>query len=379
MSQPTQRLTRRAPASADVAPYRVRFSAQETDEFLQRARAILTAGALVPGASNAELERAFAAFTGAAHATAVSSGTAALEIAFRCLGLPGKAVLLPANTNYATAEAAQRAGCRVALYDSGLHPSLEAIEAAWTPAVAAVVVVHIGGYLHPGLLEIVDFCRDRGVVLVEDASHAHGAALSGRGAGTFGDAAAFSMFATKVITTSEGGILTTGDGEIATASRRYRDQGKANDGLHNVLFGSAWRMSELHAALGLVQMPSLPAVLERVNAIARRYASGITHPHVSVPHDPSVRYSGHKLIVTVADGMRDSLRAHLLADGITPAKGVYEVPLHRQPILGLGEGQEYPDAERFAVDHLCLPLWKGISDAEVDRVIDGVNGWNATA
>lgn len=163
----------------------------------------------MPGANNEDLEQAFASLTGAEFAVAVSSGTAALEIAFRCLDLTGKMVLLPANTNYATAEAALRAGCHIILYDAGLYASCEAIKAAWVPGVAAVVVVHIGGYLSPGLPEIVDFCDISGVKLVEDASHAHGARLGGLAAGTFGEVAAFSMFATKVVTTGEGGILTT--------------------------------------------------------------------------------------------------------------------------------------------------------------------------
>lgn len=361
--------------NGEVAAYRVCFSDEEIDEFLTRAQGILAAGALVPGTNNAELEQAFAALVGARHATAVASGTAALEIACRCLELSGAEVLVPANTNYATAEAVVRAGGRPVLYDCGLDADVDSIEAACTPEVAGLMVVHIGGYLSVSLPRIAEFCSLRGIRLVEDASHAHGSMWRGRAAGSFGDAAAFSMFATKVVTTGEGGLLVTDDAEVAALSRRYRDQGKADDGLHNVVFGSAWRMSELHAALGVVQMRALPTVLERVNTIAKRYAKEIVHPLVEVPYDPDTRYSGHKFVVTVAGGRRDGLRAYLYEQGIRPAKGVYEVPLHRQPALGLSGGCGYPRAEWFAASHLCLPMWKGLTDTEVDRVVDAVNRW----
>jgi dTDP-4-amino-4,6-dideoxygalactose transaminase len=358
-----------------VAPFRVDFSVSEVDQYLTLARAVLESGWLIPGVNNAELEQRFAEFIGSAHAVAVASGTAALEIVLRALGLGGSTVLVPANTNYATAEAALRAGCRPVLYDSGLYPDLDAIEAG-AQDTAALIVVHIGGYLSPELPTIRAWCAERGVLLVEDASHAHGARLHEQHAGTFGVAAAFSMFATKVLTTGEGGLITTADPDLARDCRRYRDQGKADDGLHHVAFGSAWRLSELHAALGVVQLRGLPASLDRANQLVHRYVEGIDHAAVWVPHDPAVRYSGHKFIVKTEDSSaRASLRDHLRSAGIRTAKGVYEVPLHRQPVLGLGPGRAFPLADAFAATHLCLPMWKGLTDVDADRVIEAVNGW----
>ena len=359
-----------------IAAFKVDFGDSEVDEFLLRARNVLEAGWLIPGPGNAELERRFAEFVGAAQAVAVSSGTAALEIAARVLGLSGKAVLVPANTNYATVEAVLRAGCRPVLYDSGLYPDLAAIESAFTTDVAGVVLVHIGGYLSPDLPAIIEWAQRRSLPVIEDASHAHGAQLNDKGAGTFGTVAAFSMFATKVITTAEGGLVTTADRRLAEQCRRYRDQGKDDDGLHHVVFGSAWRMSELHAALGIVQMPHLAARVVRSNEFAARYVAGIDHAAVHVPHEPMVRYSGHKFIVTTDNGRaRTSLRAHLAARGVATAKGVYEVPLHRQPVLSLGAGTRFPIADSFAESHLCLPMWKGLSCDSIDRVIEAVNSW----
>jgi perosamine synthetase len=359
-----------------VVPFKVAFSRGEVEQFLVRARAALESGWLIPGPNNAELEQRFAEFIGGSLAVAVASGTAALEIVLRAFGLGGSAVLVPANTNYATAEAALRAGCRPVLYDAGLYPELREIEAACVADVAALIVVHVGGYLSPELPAVRAWCDRRGIRLIEDASHAHGARLHDQCAGTFGAASAFSMFATKVMTTAEGGMITTADPQLAADCCRYRDQGKAGDGVHHAVFGSAWRMSELHAALGVVQLDGLARSLDRANRLVGRYVACIEHPGVLVPYEPAVRYSGHKFIVATADATaRDSLRAHLHGNGIRSAKGVYEVPLHRQPILDLGVGQPFPLADRFAASHLCLPMWKGLTDADADRVIEAVNGW----
>ncbi len=358
-----------------ISPFRVSFTATEVERFLVRARDVLESGWLIPGPNNRELEQRFGEFIGGAQAVAVSSGTAALEIALRAAGLAGSVVLVPANTNYATAEGAVRAGCRPLLYDAGLYPEVGAIEAAHTSDVAALIVVHIGGYLSPELPAVRAWCDRRGVLLIEDASHAHGARLHGRCAGTFGSAAAFSMFATKVITTAEGGLIVAADPVLAALCRRYRDQGKADDGVHHAVFGSAWRMSELHAALGTVLMDGLAASLDRANQLVRRYVEGIRHPAVRVPYEPAVRYSGHKFIITTDAAARESLRAHLHGRGVRTAKGVYEVPVHRQPVLGLGAGRGFPVADGFAASHLCLPMWKGLTDADADRVIEAVNAW----
>jgi perosamine synthetase len=359
-----------------IPPFRVSFSASEVEQFLARAREVLESGWLIPGRHNRELEQRFSEFIGSSHAVAVSSGTSGLEIVLRAAGLGRSAVLVPANTNYATAEAALRAGCRPLLYDAGLYPELHGIQAAHSDDVKALIVVHIGGYLSPELPAVRTWCDRRGVLLIEDASHAHGARLHERCAGTFGAAAAFSMFATKVMTTAEGGVIITADPALAADCRQYRDQGKADDGVHHAVFGSSWRMSELHAALGAVQMDGLAAALDRVNHLVCRYVRGIAHPAIRVPYEPTVRYSGHKFIVTTdGEASRESLREHLLGRGIRAAKGVYEVPLHRQPALGLGVGQEFPVADGFAASHLCLPMWKDMADPDADRVIEAVNAW----
>src|SRR5579875_2367474 len=146
---------------------------------------------------------AFAAAHGGAHAVATASGTSALEIALRAVGVEGRSVVLPANTFYATAAAVLRAGARPVFADidpATFALSPQALEAAVEPDTAAAILVHIGGLISPHADEIAAICRQRGIVLVEDAAHAHGSTCAGRYAGGFGVAAAFSFYPTKLVT-----------------------------------------------------------------------------------------------------------------------------------------------------------------------------------
>jgi len=364
------------PNMETIKPFRVAFSDEEVEEFLTRARNVLESGHLIPGTNARLFEEGFRRIVEAKYATTVASGTAALEIIFRSLGLNGTDVLAPANTNYATVEAIMRAGGRPVLYDAGLYPDPDSIERAVTAKSRAVVVVHIGGYISPSINDIVSFCRDREILLIEDAAHAHGSRYKGRSAGTFGTAAAFSTFATKVITTSEGGVVVTDSQHVRDLALVYRDQGKDEAGTRNVLFGSAWRMSELHASLGVVQLCRFDKRLQRNNQIIDRYVSEIDRENIEVPYDIEAVYSGYKFIVLLSDTRkRNSLKSHLLETGIEPAKGVYDVPIHRQPALDAIAHGSYPAAEKFADTHLCLPMWHGLTDEEVGRVIAEVNRW----
>src|SRR5262249_3869324 len=135
-----------------------------------------------------------------------------------------------------------------------------------------VVLVHIGGMISPEVDAIASWCNEHDLFLLEDAAHAHGSRHAGRSAGSFGDAAAFSFYPTKVMTSGEGGVLLTPGEPVRDAARVYRDQGKAAFvGGEHVVMGSAWRMSELHAAVGLVHLRALDRAIATRRNIARRY------------------------------------------------------------------------------------------------------------
>lgn len=362
-----------------IQPFKVSFSAKEINEFLDRAREILAVGMLIPGKNNIELENIFAKFVGVKYAVAVSSGAAALEIIYRCLNLSNSEILVPANTNYATVETTIRANANPVLYDSDLFPDFESINKTISKKTKALVIAHIGGYITPQIDKLELFCRKNKIYLIEDASHAHGSRYGNKSAGSFGIASAFSMFATKVITTSEGGVILTNKQQIRDFALTCRDQGKDKEGTKNVLFGSSWRMSELHAALGIVQMKHISSYLKRNNEIINHYKTNIKQDRISIPPDENTYYSGYKFIIHLPNNKdKESLKTYLLKNNIKPAKGVYDIPIHLQPVFSELNRDKYPRAEHFAKTHVCLPIWKGMKEKEVERVVEIVNKWSTT-
>lgn len=357
-----------------VPPFRTEFSAPEVAEIVASTEAILRSGRLILGPYTEQFESAMAGVAQTEHAVAVSSGSTALEIIYRSLGVGGRQVLVPSNTNYATAAAAANAGADVELYDSGLYPDFDDLDERLSEDTAAAVVVHIGGYITPEMERIVARCEDLGVPLIEDAAHAHAALLGGRAAGSFGHTAAFSFFPTKTITTGEGGVITTDNEGLAQKARQYRDQGRALDGITHEVWGNSWRMTELGAAVGLAQIRHVEADTDRRVSIIRRYQNELSGTGLEFPESgPDDRPSGHKCIAITPEGVsRDGLKQLLLARGVQLGRGVYEMPLHQQPLFEDAAQGDYPMAESFAARHLCLPLWRFMGDQDVSRVIEGL-------
>jgi len=356
-----------------IPPYQVALTAEQVAEVLRGTEHVLKSGVFLLGEQTQAFEAAFSQVTGGRDVVAVSTGTSALEMIFRSIGVDGRDVLVPTNTNFATARAVCAAGGHPVLYDGGLYPSVEDIEERQTSRTAAVVVVHIGGHVSNRLDALRELLEAKDIRLVEDAAHAHGSSIGGRPAGTFGCAAAFSFFPTKALTTYEGGAVVSGDDCIIGMARTLRNQGKDHAGLH-VAEGNSWRMSEVGAVLGLVQLNSFAEDQERRAQLLARYRSGfadltdsIVFPEVGV----NDRLSGHKAIALLRDsGRRDQVRELASRSGVTLAGGVYDVPLHRQPVFAsLDDGSGFPLAEEFCSAHICLPLWTHMTYGEVDRVV----------
>lgn len=357
-----------------VPPFAVRFSEAVIGEFTAACEQVAHSGTLTLGPRTARFEALVADLAGTADAVAVTSGTTALELAFEGLGLSNDLVLVPSNTSPATAAAAVRAGHRVGFYDAGAWATAGQVEAALDARrqAGAVVVVHIGGFVSPDMPAITRLCRSRGVLLIEDAAHALGAGHGGRPAGAFGDAAAFSFFPTKVVTTAEGGVVTTPHPEAADAVRRLRNQGLLHGSA--TLIGGSCRLSEFSAALGEAQLNHREEWLTAQAAVFDRYRAALDGaPFATVLEAPDGgRASGYKFVaLAVTPQTREELRAHLALHGISLAGGVYESLLHDDPRFrphaAPGPGL-FPAARDFAARHFCLPAWPGLTRAEQDRV-----------
>jgi dTDP-4-amino-4,6-dideoxygalactose transaminase len=387
-----------------VPAARIVFPEADRREILDLVDESLRSGSLTLGPHTRAFEEAFAAVHQAPCAVATSSGTSALEILMRALRVDGPAaadaapppgsgqaageaqgseageVIVPANTFFATAAAVLHAGGRVRLADvdaATLALSPASVEAALTERTVGVVHVHIGGLVSPDLPALAELCRERGLWLVEDAAHAHGSSHGGRMAGTFGRAAAFSFYPTKVVTSGEGGMIVTGDEHLRDEAVVYRDQGKAGFlGGDHVRLGYAWRMSEVHAAIGLVHLRRLGEAIARRNEVARRYDDVLAAtPGITPVVPPLGGTSNYYKYVALLDGGidRGRFKRALLDDfGVAASGEVYAAPLHHQPIFEALDHPPLPVAEDVCARQICLPIHSDMTEDETAHVLAAV-------
>ncbi|MHB8685425.1 MAG: DegT/DnrJ/EryC1/StrS family aminotransferase [Dehalococcoidia bacterium] len=349
-------------------------------------RAVLEAldsGQLAQGPRVAAFERAFAAYIGVKHAVAVNSGTAALHLALLAHRVgQGDEVIVPAFSFAATANAVLHAGARPVFVDVRKDDfGLEAaqVEAAIAPRTRAVIAVHLYG--QPcGIAAVAEICARRDIALIEDAAQAAGASVQGRRAGAWGTGC-FSFYATKNLTTGEGGMITTDDDAVADGARMLRAQGERERYVTEAL-GYNFRMTEMAAALGASQLPKLDARNDVRRAHAARL-SGLLAANrtLVVPRElPGRHHVWHQYTVRIRAGRaaRDALRLALRERDIESA-ALYPMPIHQQPLyrrLGYGD-LSMPVAERLAGEVLSLPVHPALSDAEIDAVAAAVDALTA--
>lgn len=332
----------------------------------------MEAGSLAQGPRVRAFEEAFAAYVGAGHAVATSSGTTALHLALLGHEIgPGDEVITVPFTFIASANSILYAGARPVFVDvdeADFTMDVAQIEGAITPRTKAIMPVSLYG--QPARMdEIAEVATRHGLALVEDAAQAHGAAIGERKSGTWG-AGAFSFYPTKNMTTGEGGIITTDDAGYAERVRLLREHGMKVR-YHHDLVGYNFRMTDLGAAIGLAQLPKLPAYNERRRAIAARYDAelrGVVTPHVR----PGVTHVYHQYTIRVSE--RDAFAERLRERGV--GSGIYyPIPVHRQkPYQALGYGeQSFPVTDRLTEQVLSIPVHPSLTDDEVATVIGAVN------
>src|ERR1700760_3750066 len=260
-----------------------------------------------------------------APAVALSSWAGGALAALHFAGVEGETVLCPSNTFMATPLAAIRAGAQVQFVDcnrADLCMSFADFQrAAEQHKPRAAFLVHIGGHLAFDVEQIAAYCAENGIFLIEDCAHAHGAAWNGRRAGTWGDAGFYSLYATKTISTGEGGVLVSRRPEVIDHARAFRNYGKPSYEVPGLNF----RMSEFTAALGLVQIERLPEIVAWKNETAREFL------------DP--QYSGR---IELPDGMVSGLYKYIVFDWLERSTGrVYDEPCQR--IIGFGDDLAHSD------------------------------------
>lgn len=364
-----------------VPPTKVSFPPEVIRDITENIAQILRSGILTLGEFTHAFEDSFRVYLGRKYAVAVNSGTAALEIVLRAWNVGRRDVIVPANTFIATAAAVWNAGGKVVLadVDSSLCLDAHGLELALTDNTVAVIVVHIGGQIAPDMAAIRAFCTSRNLHLLEDASHAHGSSLKGKLAGTFGDAAAFSFYPTKLVTSGEGGMIVTDDEELYETARRLRNHGKVDDRNNvHVDLGSNWRLSEFQSAVGLQHLRFLHTSIEDRRRVAELYHQ-LLHDLAQVtplilPEHSSSNFYKYACALS-EDIRRETLTTQLrTAYGVQLAGEVYALPIHFQPIARqIQEWPRFPNAERLCAHHICLPIYYGMTESETGHVVNSIS------
>jgi len=359
------------------------FPERDIDHILALIRRSLCSGHLTNGEHVREFEQRFAAVTGVRHAIAVSSGTAALEISLKAIGVSGREVILPTETFVASVNSIILAG-GVPVF-AEIHPDtycldIEDVERRITGRTAAIMLVHIAGLVVPNIGQFRELCERRGIDLIEDAAHAHGASHAGKHAGSFGRVGCFSFYPTKVITTAEGGMITTDDDALAAAARSLRNHGANPDGLDYTEVSTNMRMAEPLAAIGLVQLSRLKEFVEHRNRIAARYTSGLRDVEGirSLPVSSGLHsYWNYLAVLEDHRICRPKLAQCLQQQYGVEIAWPYDPPCHLQPVfrrlLGTKPG-DLPRSEALLERHIALPIHSALTGEDAEYVLESLQG-----
>ena len=372
-----------------MAEQRIPFVKVQLDESdIQAVEGVLRSGWLTTASQVKALEDELAAYTGATFVNAVNSATAAMHLALAAWDLgPGDEVITSPYTFTATANVIIHCGATPVLVDvreSDANMNPELIERAITPNTKVILPVHIAG--EPCDMDaIMDIARRHNLKVLEDAAHAIGTIYKGRPIGSVSDAAAFSFYANKTMTTGEGGALATDDEELSQRVRRLTLHGMSRDAYNRYGAGGTWRydieefgfkdnLTDIAAALGRSQLRKLESFIEERTRVAQRYFANLRdEEHLILPaFTEENRHPWHIFMIRVKDSApasRDAVIAGLTERGI--GTSVHFIPLHYHSAykkLGRWSEGDFPVAEHFFAGEVTLPMYPELTNAEVDDV-----------
>ena len=353
------------------------FSEEDQDEIVSGIQGVLRSGWLTSGKNVDLLEQEFAQLIGTRYAVAVNSCTAALHASLLTLDLKhGDEVLVPSDTFVATANTVLYTGATPVFVDSDPYTfniSPEDLENKISTRTKAILAVHLAG--NPcDMKSLSEIAEDHGIQLLEDCAHAHGAKYQGTNCGTFGLAGAFSFYATKVVTSCEGGVVTTDNQEVAERVKRIRNQGRGGYGPQEITeLGHNYRMSDVHAVIGLSQLKHLSQFVQERQHIARKYTEFLSQTKWVRPQqvrngDACPYYVYLIKLSKDSPFTRDEAVKKLAERGI--ATSILYHPAHRQPFYAriMDRDPVCPVAIELGNDTLALPMYNGMTNSEFDYV-----------
>ena len=355
------------------------FTNEDLDEILVHVRAVLASGWLTSGKNVEAFETKFAESVGSRHALAVNSCTAALHSMLVALDVgPGDEVIVPSNTFVATPNAVLYTGAKPVFADSDpetFNVSAEDVEKKITPKTRALIAVHLAG--NPCDMKVLtEIAEDHHIDLLEDCAHAHGSSSGGKNCGTIGVAGAFSFYATKIMTSAEGGMVVTDDQKIADRVKRIRSHGRGGVGpVETTELGYNYRMSDIHAVIALSQLRRLPEFIRQRQQIAKFYnrlfsETRWVRPQVVMKGDVCPYYVYLLKVAKEAPISRDELARRLGERGV--ATSVLYYPAHTQPfyLKVIDRDPVCPVASDLGKRTIAVPMYSGMTTSELNRVSD---------
>lgn len=352
------------------------------DEEIEMVVKVLKSGILTHGLGEGpmvkEFEKSFAKFVKARNAIAVNTGTAALHLSLLGAGIKtGDEVILPSFTFVATAEAVALAGAKPVFVDidpETYNISPEKIEKAITKKTKAILPVDLYG-LPADVKQIREIAEKHGLLIVEDAAQAHGALSNGKPAGAFADIACWSFYASKNMTTGEGGMITTNNDEIAEKVRSMRNHGE-KEKYKSLMLGNNYRMPEIEAAIGCVQLKRLPQFLAKRRENAKKLTKKLGKTRkLQLPKEPKgFSHSWYIYTIRLKEAkkeQRDKFVEKLTKKGIG-AEVYYRNPIHRMPYYIKFGRYRLPHTEKAAEQVVSLPVHPGVTADQIDFIGDTV-------
>lgn len=355
-----------------------RIGEKEIDAVVNVMKSGLLTHGLGAGQMVTQLEGDFADYVKAEHAIAVNTGTSALHLSIMAAGVErGDEVILPSFTFVATAEAVAMVGAKPVFVD--INPktynlSCENLEKAITEKTKAIIPVDLYG-LSADLKAIKEKAEKHGLAVIEDAAQAHGAMYKGRPPGSFADTACWSFYASKNITTGEGGMITTNDEEIADIIRIMRTHGEKRK-YESLTLGHNYHLSEIHASIGKVQLEKLPSFLSKRSRNAERLSEALKEAeNLKLPEKPDdYEHSWYLYTVRLKEGgkdKRDKIIRSLNQKSIG-AKVYYPIPIHLMPYYQKFAEHKLKETEKAAKQVFSLPVHPGVTSEQIDFIGESV-------
>lgn len=369
----------------NINPFFFDLNIQEKKKLFSDFDNILKSGVLILGNNTENFEKKFAKTINTKYAISLNTGTTALEILINYrTKLKKTLIAVQTNTNFATVASIIRANGSPVYLDMSykyLSPTYEEVKKKFKfHKFKGLVWVHIGGIISPDFIKIVKFCKKKKIFLIEDCAHAHGSKLNNKFAGSFAQGGAFSFFPTKIMTTMEGGMITTNNLKLRNFAISMRNQGKGLQkfGCFHIDFGNSWRMLEISSALGLIQLKKLSKIIKKRFNVYKIYKKALEETNIKHSNSSHMKQASNYKFVIYGKSVKHTnyVKAELKKNGIICGGGVYERPCHLQPVFKKFNKytKDLKISEKFCPLQICLPIHSGMSESDarysIKKLID---------